>query len=182
MPIKCFLIEPTGRAARWLRRYVSGKTTAYDCAGDWHQSFVKIEDAPDTNRCPESPHNDPRWPTACACGYKFQKDDIWQTFLLSLYRMPNGEEVTLHDSPPPGATTAPAGALWFSNWCPGPKKQEAPFLWCMTPGGALGIDGTSSNGPGWTRIGTPPNVTVTPSILITGSYHGFLTSGELIEC
>jgi hypothetical protein len=38
------------------------------------------------------------------------------------------------------------------------------------------IDGPSSNGPGWSRSGEPPAVTVSPSIL-TPRYHGFLRNG-----
>jgi hypothetical protein len=48
-------------------------------------------------------------------------------------------------------------------------------------------DGLASNSteiPGWTRTGdprNPPTLTIRPSIQ-TGSYHGFLTNGELVSC
>jgi hypothetical protein len=43
------------------------------------------------------------------------------------------------------------------------------------------VDGTASNGPGWTREGKPPKVTARPSIL-TPRYHGWLTDGFLVRC
>lgn len=34
---------------------------------------------------------------------------------------------------------------------------------------------------GWTVTGTPPNITVAPSINMVGRYHGFLQNGVLTE-
>jgi hypothetical protein len=36
-------------------------------------------------------------------------------------------------------------------------------------------------GDGWTVIGEPPLITVTPSINIVGSYHGFIASGVISD-
>ena len=42
------------------------------------------------------------------------------------------------------------------------------------------IDSEASSGGHWTRTGTPPRLTVTPSILMP-RYHGFLTDGVLTD-
>lgn len=181
--IPCFLLTPTGRDARWLRRYRAGAIN--DCPLGpkcYHDAAVRVEDDEEKEWHCDWPHDDPRWPQRCACGYEFQEADNWQLFPLTIYRTPDGREVTLHETPPPGIETAPPGSMWFSDWCPGPKKHEGPFLWVMTPGGAWCVDGASSSGgPGWTRTGEPPNVTATPSIHVVGRYHGWLRDGALVE-
>jgi hypothetical protein len=65
------------------------------------------------------------------------------------------------------------------------EKHPTPdghFVCVMTPGGEWNIDGRSTGGGYWTRTGTPPKLTVRPSILIGRAYHGFLTDGKLIQC
>ena len=77
---------------------------------------------------------------------------------------------------------APVGSMWSADWYDGFYKPGPDGIWLIvkTPGGNWFVDGPSSNGSGWTREGTAPNVTVTPSIL-QSSYHGFLTGGKLIS-
>jgi hypothetical protein len=70
----------------------------------------------------------------------------------------------------------------FGKWR---KRGDDGFCWSVIlPSGALWeLDGKSSKeGEGfWTRTGTAPNFTVTPS-LHDLSWHGYLTNGILKEC
>jgi hypothetical protein len=72
--------------------------------------------------------------------------------------------------------------MWTADWMQwsGPDGHS---LCVMTPGGEWLIDGPArddENRRAWTRIGTPPNITVKPSILMR-TYHGFLTNGVLSD-
>jgi hypothetical protein len=176
--IPCFLLAPTGRDAVWLRRYVPCKGVV-DLKHLLHDAAVRIEDAAAGVEVPLPPPDDPRWPAACACGHVFGPDAVCQVFPLTLYAAPDGREYVVHPSPPPGAEAAPAGALFFSTWCPGPKKGPGPYLWAVLPNkaGTWCIDGESDEGPGWNRTGMPPVITVTPSINAGPRYHGHLQDG-----
>jgi len=102
MSVKAFLIEQTGDANVYLRRYSSepyhnGQTligvapVTVDEKGHWH---VEVE------RKEMPPRDDPRWPTVADDGYVFQDSDAWQVFTDRLYRrVDNGEVVTLRDAP-----------------------------------------------------------------------------------
>lgn len=61
--------------------------------------------------------------------------------------------------------------------------RPMPHLAVMTPGGIACLDCPATDPPHgyWTRTGTPPNVTVTPSLDISSEpkWHGFLTDGVL---
>lgn len=198
MTWQCVLLEPTDRVQRALRRYRAEhrEEAPYDllaasqCAASgagYHNATVRIEDGPliwhPDHRSYATdpmhwPHDDPRWPTHCACGYQFADEDEWQLAYHTLYRLPGGRETTLRD--------APAGAMWDAFWLAGIKpyldrSPDGRVLVCMLPDGREWIiDDAASNGPGWTRTGTPPLVTATPSIL-TPDYHGFLTGGVLTD-
>jgi hypothetical protein len=211
--IQCFVIEPTGRAEYWLHRStnytdaqgnkipervcpkssyggghfaraLAGIVSIYqDEEGLWRVPPDDDEGLPD--------HSDPRWPQECKCGYRFQESDGWSAGTQTLYRRPAaGQEFKIRDAPP--------GAMWYADWMKlskdqqyeGPGKFIGPDGHClsvMLPDGQDWIvDGPASNGPGWTRTGTPPNVTATPSIGRTredGSwiYHGWLRDGKLID-
>jgi hypothetical protein len=41
------------------------------------------------------------------------------------------------------------------------------------------MTGGVGNGNGWTVTGTPPLITVAPSVNIVGSYHGWISNGEI---
>lgn len=84
---------------------------------------------------------------------------------------------------------APIGAIWNADWMP--IRQGEEYFVVRLPGGSdWAIDGPSFNADlteaksrGWTRTGTPPNLTVTPSIQIHSTgYHAFLTNGVLVAC
>lgn len=190
--VKCFMLTPTARAARFLRRFWSVDTGLRLCEpSGYHDEAMRIED---TELIREGrsvriepmdwPKGDPRWPTRCHCGHEFDDKEVRQLFYLPIYRTPDGREVTIHATPPRGIETAPVGSMWFADWYAevGWKGPDGRSLVVRTPGGDWAIDGPSNNGNGWTREGEPPFVTARPSILIDGRYHGFLTNGELIAC
>lgn len=124
------------------------------------------------------PHDDPNWPTACrTCGYRFKDDDNWQHNVDRLYSgAPDGKLYTNREMPP--------GAMFDATWWR--KKGPDGIALCVVlpPNGGDDnwiVESESSNGGGWTRTGTVPLVTVSPSIM-TSRYHGFLTGGFLISC
>ncbi len=198
MPIACFLLEPTGRSVRALRRYFTSADNlvreANRCLPQgYHDAQVPLDvvEADVDARAVVSgdlwPHDDPRWPATCACGYVFTTDDAWQVFCQSEYRRTDtGELMTLQSSPP--------GAMWWAPWLAGEWGGEAyrtsragqPHLIVKTPAGEWDVDGPSSNNnaAGWTRTGEPPLVTARPSIGIGEPFrfHAYLTDGVLVEC
>jgi len=188
MLYRCFVIEPTERVRRALRRYSRADEGCPDNGGHHHNAEVAIEDGPaiwaedgrSYRTAPASwPGDDPRWPAACSCGYAFAEDDHWQLWYELIYRAPSGAEYTLRD--------APIGAMWRLPWWEETPAWVGPDGQCwavmLPPGGVSDvwiIDGPSSSGGRWERTGTPPAVTARPSIL-TPRYHGFLTEGVLSE-
>lgn len=86
--VKCFLIEPTGRDVRSLRRYVeSGHGN--DCpAGSYHNAFTYLDVTVGLQSSGDHwPHDDPRWPVKCErCDYVFQPADVWQVFNDAEYK------------------------------------------------------------------------------------------------
>jgi hypothetical protein len=186
---QCFLLEPTDRVQRALRRY-SGPQAGHGwtCETGYHNAMTRIEDGPlivterGTHRTEPAdwPHDDPRWPTHCACGYAFDDaaGDQRQLFYAALHRLPDGQETTLHD--------APAGAMWDAAWLADHwHGADGRCLMLKLPDGSEWvIDGPAGNAPGkipgWERTGTPPLITARPSILSPG-YHGFLTDGVLTD-
>lgn len=122
------------------------------------------------------PLDDPRWPSACECGYVFQPKDKCQTNLVRLFRRSDtGDLLLLRDAPP--------GAMWNADYYPEEwRGSDGHTLVVVTPAGEWVVDGPSSNGTGaWKRSGVPPMVTAHPSILMPG-YHGWLRDGTLVEC
>jgi hypothetical protein len=101
-----------------------------------------------------------------------------------------GEEFHLGDVECDGVPPAPPGAMWYADWYPDSFRTRSPdgrVLIIRTPASDWNVDGPASNCPGWTRTGTPPNVSATPSIgqyNADGSfkYHGWLRNGVLVEC
>ena len=193
--IDCFFLEPVNEVEESLRRFVfstaEGKPLCTRQPNTYHNAEVVLGTLP-WNR-PEGgsggdnfDHEDPRWPKACECGYVFQPDDHWQHNLTRLYvRRDTGAKMTISDAPP--------GAMWYANWLGNieeyrERSPDGGILILKTPGGDWNIDSKSSNGPGWTRTGTPPKVTANPSIGIgrkpdgSWDYHGWLRDGQLIEC
>jgi hypothetical protein len=69
-----------------------------------------------------------------------------------------------------------AGYLSTYYWRDWADKRP-PICIVGPTGETWGIDHKSSNGNGWTVTGEWPNITCSPSIVLTG-YHGYLTNGE----
>lgn len=191
--IRCFWLEPTDRWELSLRRYVVSHDTARQCAasgvGYHHAEAVigrgtaraapKLHDGKPLSG-DVFPHDDPRWPARCACGYEFRAADKWQFNARALYRRSDtGELVTIRG--------APVGAMWDAHWMGERWRGPDGIALCVrTPGGDWLVDGPSYEDGrvqaerGWSRSGTPPHVTVLPSIEIPGRYHGFLRDGKLV--
>ncbi len=189
--VQCFMLTPTEQLQESLRRYVPSTKAKAKCTSPhgYHDASVVIGVTPNTDlgkdlvgdSKDDVSHTDPRWPTACICGYVFVEDDNWQHNRERLHKRGDaGEMVTLRG--------APVGAMWYADWWPGSKGPDGRCLVVMTPAGEWMVDGPSrTDGKGWTRTGIPPNVTASPSIGLGKEgggwrYHGWLRGGRLVEC
>lgn len=184
--IECFFLRPAAYAQETLRRFVFSKTDTECPTSGYHNCSVDIGVVPfelsDLGGRPGSGigHDDPRWPTACACGYQFKPEDEWQHNLTRLYWRSDHSAMrcTLRDAPP--------GAMFYADWYDW-KGPDGKCLVVVTPAGPWIVDGPSMNNDGsrgnpWTRTGEVPKVTVSPSIHIPGKYHGWLRNGILEAC
>ncbi len=181
--IECFLVEPSGIFQQSLRRY----SRHGECPNGYHDASARLGDVlpPSDGRSRGGDgfdHADPRWPKSCACGYAFVDTDYWQHNIDEKWRRQGTAELY-------PLASAPVGAIWFAPWMePAGTGPDGRALVVRTPGGDWLVDKPSRDGTPWTRTGTPPLITVRPSILFyTGdgnepSYHAFLTDGVLVEC
>ena len=204
---QCYLIQPTLRAQRFLRRFRFGKGELLEghplgC----HNAMVQIEDgdmqvAPEYHDLkvyeltePDVPRTDPRWPGKCdACDYVFAPNDEWQVYFEQYHRRADtGEVLTLKAMPP--------GAMWDAEWWRDSTGRgsgpDGLSLHVKLPDGSTWfVDGPASNCTRkdvphncWVREGDPPNVTIIGGANICGvgggsimtpQYHGFLRHGWL---
>jgi hypothetical protein len=191
MGIKCFFLVDTGRARISLRRYHSSSDAEQKCVASglsYHNANNYIEDRPviyaeeqhGKQDCyhgsQEHDGNDPRWPTHCACGYAFTGDDPKQVFQDTILRRTDtGEEMTWNEAPP----GAMRDCCWIRGEWSGPDGMsitvKCPDATDWLIDGPSYHDGKQNHPHPWTRTGTPPDISVTPSIL-TPTYHGFLGS------
>lgn len=202
MGVKCFMVRPAGYVKHYLRRYQSindpndkcaGKMTYHDAKGPYLGNLpARVEDAHWKHERPNTPHDDPRWPTNCdSCGKRFTEADAYQDFFESVYLDDAGKEYTLRDPVP--------GMMWDAFWCHGSPVHCGPdgrSIHVICPDGSQWcIDSRASNctmpqdnvHKCWIRHGEPPNLTVDKngqtcsagagSIAVPG-YHGFLQNGE----
>jgi hypothetical protein len=199
MEWQCFLITPTDRAWRSLRRFTWSGGTAGCLDGNGHEASTEIavvpliispdgtydieQGADPAQRAPA--HDDPRWPTVCErCGAPLPADAEWQVFHERIYVAEDGREFAIKTN---SSHRAPAGAMWEAPWLNSDgitseffkrSGRSAPIM-CMLPDGYQWcMDQVASNGPGWEVTGTAPNFTARPSIL-SPRYHGWLTDGML---
>ena len=182
-PIRCFLLEPMPRRRRWLlRRSFAGAP----CRSRNSEHRAKVAIADDDWPLPPPPkpaepewlrhRDDPRWPELCElCDHRFAESDGRELFIRRIYRDPSGRELTLDEAPP--------GAMWDAWWMGERFRGRDGFhLAVMTPGGIWYVDGRSPvTRLHWSRVGAPPNVSVRPSNVIPGRYHGLIDDGFLIE-
>lgn len=192
--ILCFWLAKTDLFEFSLRRY-SSATAERVCSGKYgyHNASVVIGQGNADQAAKRHDgipccgnffqHDDPRWPTKCEyCeDYTFTDDDEWQYNAHHLLvRVDTGEHFTQHN--------APVGAMFDCDWLEGAdgyKRIDGITLMVKTPDGEWCVDGPSYsggkvNGPGWTRTGTVPKITASPSILMT-NYHGWLREGFLVD-
>lgn len=186
--VTCYWLEPTDKIRRDLRRYRNDlvscpsprpdRTAACDCS-----AYLDTIPYPpkETIESYTWPRTDERWPKKCdRCGYVFQEHDAWQVFVDRIYkRSDTGAEIVLREAGP--------GAMWDAFWMP--DQWKGPDGMCVAvklPGGHVWmIDGPSqqNKNPGaWTRSGTVPKLTASPSILVPDLYHGWLKEGVLVPC
>jgi hypothetical protein len=191
--IQCFLLEKTDRVRLRLRRFTyglgCGERASDPCpAGPMggHDATVPFRSVSGDDLWPAitrgaylgsyehvaPAHDDPRWPALCQqCSAPMPACTEWQVFQERIWRRTDtGSLLSLREAPP--------GAMWIADWLDNHLQVALP------PGGGMDywdVDGSASNGPGWTRTGEPPNVTAAPSIL-TPRYHGYLRGGFLESC
>jgi hypothetical protein len=180
------IAEFTGRYRRMLRRYRNG--TKQDCPkSGYHNAVAEIGDIGEEEHITVSgdnwPHDDPRWPQFCPCGsYWFSDDDNWMRNDNRIFRMPDGTEFTFWGAfgrcAPPGAMIR---ADWYDDFSSHPQKVES-WVVALPDGGEWITSQRATDGQHWTVTGTPPDITVSPSIhhnAPTG-WHGFIRNGELV--
>lgn len=183
--IRCFLLESTDKVRHGLRRWAPGDGGHFHTAGP-----VKLTDWTPQNPNDRVfgdfwPHDDPRWPKTCACGYVFQDTDHWQRTAEPLWADPRTGRLVETAEAEPGACWLIDAELCVTSLEYRARGDSGPCLWVKLPDGTEwnvdGPAGRSHGFHGWDRTGIPPLVTVRPSIL-TPKYHGFLTDGCLVEC
>lgn len=201
--ITCFVIVPTGYVRHGLRRYVSRSKCEASGLGYCNAETV-IVDRQDVNVTSEAGAfndlrerarlaypmhmTDEKWPRACACGNVFGIGDMAMITRERLWK-PDGQAeggfVFPRDEAPVGAMY---NATWLLDTYPGP---DGKCLVVKCPDGLAGHGGEwivdETNIPTgcerWTRHGTWPKVTATPSILFRDSgFHAFLVEGVLVRC
>lgn len=185
-PVECFLLVPTNRAVRGLRRYLGppeGVCTAnrigyhnasIDCKAVYvNPSLDQTVHAPAQHRG----RGDPPWPERCLCGYQFRVGDPRQVWLQRLYARADlpEYECTL--------AAAPVGAMWDAVWMLSGWRGTDGHSWTVRLPNRTDwtIDGPGTSGGRWSRTGEAPLLVVTPSIAagdagMDGYYHGYLGS------
>jgi hypothetical protein len=187
--VECFWMEPTELGRSELRRYQNYTTEPPSCPENpmrHHDTSVYLEDIAypfgDQGLLgygrDDVAHDDPRWPRVCGtCGVAFRDEDHWQHNVERYFKgAPDGKLYTTRTMPP--------GAMYDATWWGVKGPDGITLAVVLPPDGGYNVwhpDSPSSSGGVWTRTGTIPRVTCTPSIL-TPSYHGFLTDGKLVSC
>jgi hypothetical protein len=190
MSIPLVIAEFTGRYERMLRRFTFSTDKGPECPGYEYGHDASVitgtvgEDEHERVHGDNWPHDDDRWPAACErCGREFADGDQWQRNDNRIFRLPDGTEFPMWGSfgrnAPPGTMVR---ADWHDAYSRHPGGAES---WIISlPGGHEWVSTQrASDGGYWTVSGTAPLLTVTPSILCTGTngWHGFVTNGELVD-
>lgn len=177
---KCFMIRESSVCRRELRRYADGP-----CSMGFSIHDISVVIDPELVGLEEGGFlkgdfsEDPRWPKSCLCGRPFTEIDHWQVHVHRLYSgAPDGKLYALHDK------DLPAGAMWEAPWNkPDWIGSDGRSIVVQLPSGTgFPADAPSTDGARWTRTGTPPQITLHPSINEVGRYHGNLIGGVLSRC
>jgi hypothetical protein len=176
------IAEPTGRYRRSLRRYRTSQRPDGSC---WCDAGTDIDMVTELERIRASaddwPHDDPRWPAECQrCNaYTFTDADRWQRNDNAVYRLPDGSEFTFWGA---FGHAAPAGAMIRAAWYDDYAEMPGESWMIALPDGGEWITTQSATGGGrWTVTGTPPAITVAPSIWHNAphGWHGWVRGGFL---
>lgn len=187
MGIPLRIAELTGRHQRNLRRYAPSEGGVSNCpAGSYHDANVIVGDIATTEVADALgdnwPHDDPRWPQACACGYQFTADDHWQRNDREVYRLPDGYEFVLS---PTFGCEIPVGTMIRATWFDDHTGRRPGESWLVIlPDGGQWLTTQSATGGGyWEVTGTPPLITASPSIWHNQprGWHGWVRNGELVD-
>jgi hypothetical protein len=155
-----------------------------DCpSGGYHNASAEIGDVPEAEHevlhGDNWPHDDPRWPTACGCGYAFTDADWWQRNDDPVFRLPDGTEFAYRASfgkiAPPGTMIR---ASWYDEYADVPGES---WVIALPDGGEWITTQRASGGGHWEVTGAAPNLTATPSIWHNSpnGWHGWLRDGRL---
>lgn len=178
------IAEPVGRYRRSLRRYAASSESNCPASG-YHNASNDIGEVGEPEREAHGdnwPHDDARWPEACECGYAFTPGDRWQRNDDRIYRLPDGAEFVFRHS---FGKAAPAGTMirahWYDEFSGHPDGIES-WLISLPDGGEWITSQRSTSGGWWTITGTPPTITVSPSIWHNSpaGWHGWIRDGELL--
>lgn len=186
--VQCFWVEPAPLAQESFRRFCWNSTGDAKCTVHpygYHYAKVVLGDVPWENQeyrgCGNIPDDevkkDPRWPARCVCGYEFKSEDAQYHDKDQYLRNPaTGELYRLHENVPPGATFL---STWIGQDDVGPDGVGLTII--LPDGVEWSMDGKASDSGRWTRTGSFPTMTVSPSIK-SSRYHGFLRNGVLEPC
>jgi hypothetical protein len=190
----CFLVKAVEEQEAWLRRYADGPCPLVPGDGSYHGAMTSIgrielsytKEGYIDSTDPSLYEEDERWPTTCECGYEFRvNDDPRQVMGRQLWENIAGERRMIDrpwrskEHPPMWEPGAMFDAFWLGDWAKGPDGLHLSVV--LPPDNHIWhVDGPSTSGGRWSRSGTPPDITATPSIL-TPKYHGFLQGGVLTD-
>ena len=172
MAWKLYLLQPLPFCRRTLRRFVFSSIAKCPLRG-YHEASMLVapRDPFDENESLYGTSTigllgDLRWPEKCACGYAFQPTDELQDNRKRLFSgAPDGREYVIDDRDlPPGACRM-GDKDWYVRMPDG--EDFSPTL--------------NYGGERWSMVGTPPAISVSPSINCVGSYHGVIRDGVLSD-
>lgn len=182
MGIPLRIAEPTGRYRRDLRRFrgASGGTCVIASYCDATVTIGEVSwEEHEQLHGDNWPHDDPRWPAKCAaCGYVFTPEDSWQRNDNEIFRLPDGFEFAWWGDV---GRAAPPGTMVRADWYPSGDRGESWLV--VLPDGGTWISTQEASGGGfWTVTGTPPCISVSPSIWhnAPNGWHGHIQNGELV--
>lgn len=186
--VPLFIAEATGMCRLSLRRFRLRESDRLE--EHFHDACVVIdENAPTTRRedggrevtGDRVPHDDPRWPSHCACGEPFRHDDEWQCPEADWFEG-GGQRFAWGI----GSWDGPPGAMIRAPWRDQEGRPPAWTVFLPNHGTWNTNDRAASDdkqpGPYWTVTGTAPDITVMPSIDDRDParpWHGWIRNGVL---